>query len=73
MAADNSNTQVHEVNNTAEEVLDSAIKGSETMKKEVHEVNNTAEEVLDSAIEGSETMKKEGIKIILKFPLFTLK
>ena len=48
MAADNSNTQVHEVNNTAEEVLDSAIKESETTKK-------------------------EGIKIILKFPLFTLK
>ena len=48
MAADNSNTQAHEV-------------------------NNTAEEVLNSAIEQSETMKKEGIKIILKFSLFTLK
>ena len=40
---------------------------------EVAEVNKTAEEVLDSAIEESETTKIEGIKITLKFPLFTLK
>ena len=34
VAADNSNTQVHEVNITSEEVLDSGIKESETAKKE---------------------------------------
>ena len=34
VAADNSNTQAHEVNITSEEVLDSGIKESETAKKE---------------------------------------
>ena len=46
---------------------------AENSNTEVPEVNKTAEEVLDIAIEESETMKIEGIKITLKFPLFTLK
>ena len=40
---------------------------------EAAEVNKTAEEVLNSIIKESETTKIEGIKITLKFPLFTLK
>ena len=46
---------------------------AENSNTEVPEVNKTAEEVLDSTITESEITKIEGIKIILKFPLFTLK
>ena len=46
---------------------------ADNSKMEAAEVIKTAEEVLDSTIEESETMKIEGIKITLKFPLFTLK
>ena len=59
------------------DILD-ILEGSEQVvadntNTEAAEVNKTAEEVLDSIMEESETTKIKGIKITLKFPLFTLK